>query len=78
MFTSIPYMCMCMCVCFVFCLVRQIWDTAGQERYASMMKTYYRKAKGSLLVYDVTSRSSFQGLEVGTEAWWRGEGWRRD
>lgn len=42
----------------------QIWDTAGQERYASMMKTYYRKAKGSLLVYDVTSRASFQGLEV--------------
>lgn len=42
----------------------QIWDTAGQERYASMMKTYYRKAKGSLLVYDVTNRASFQGLEV--------------
>eukprot|EP00752_Nemacystus_decipiens_P003673 g3385.t1 len=42
----------------------QIWDTAGQERYASMMKTYYRKAKGSLLVYDVTSRSSFLGLEA--------------
>lgn len=30
-----------------------------------MMKTYYRKAKGSLLVYDVTNRSSFVGLEVG-------------
>lgn len=29
-----------------------------------MMKTYYRKAKGSLLVYDVTNRSSFMGLEV--------------
>lgn len=42
----------------------QIWDTAGQERYASMMKTYYRKAKGSLLVYDVTSRASFNGLET--------------
>ncbi|CAB1102865.1 unnamed protein product [Ectocarpus sp. CCAP 1310/34] len=42
----------------------QIWDTAGQERYASMMKTYYRKAKGSLLVYDVTNRSSFVGLEA--------------
>lgn len=42
----------------------QIWDTAGQERYASMMKTYYRKAKGSLLVYDVTNRGSFQGLEA--------------
>lgn len=43
---------------------RKIWDTAGQERYASMMKTYYRKAKGSLLVYDVTNRASFKGLEV--------------
>ncbi|KAG5181321.1 GTPase Ypt3 [Tribonema minus] len=42
----------------------QIWDTAGQERYASMMKTYYRKAKGALLVYDVTSQSSFDSLEI--------------
>ncbi|CAM9090788.1 unnamed protein product [Chrysoparadoxa australica] len=42
----------------------QIWDTAGQERYASMMKTYYRKAKGALLVYDVTAPASFQGLET--------------
>lgn len=32
-----------------------------------MMKTYYRKAKGSLLVYDGTSRSSFLGLEVSGE-----------
>ncbi|CAM9794880.1 unnamed protein product, partial [Choristocarpus tenellus] len=44
--------------------LQQIWDTAGQERYASMMKTYYRKAKGSLLVYDVTSEASFTGLET--------------
>ncbi|CAM9554911.1 unnamed protein product [Discosporangium mesarthrocarpum] len=42
----------------------QIWDTAGQERYASMMKTYYRKAKGSLLVYDITNQASFAGLET--------------
>ncbi|CBN79513.1 Rab11D, RAB family GTPase [Ectocarpus siliculosus] len=42
----------------------QIWDTAGQERYASMMKTYYRKAKGSLLFYDFTNRFSFVGLEA--------------
>lgn len=50
---------------------KKIWDTAGQERYASMMKTYYRKAKGALLVYDVTSRSSFLGLEVsGSGARW--------
>mmetsp|Transcript_15401 Transcript_15401/g.22881 ORF Transcript_15401/g.22881 Transcript_15401/m.22881 type:complete len:210 (-) Transcript_15401:178-807(-) len=42
----------------------QIWDTAGQERYASMMKTYYRRAKGAILVYDVTSQPSFDSLEI--------------
>ncbi|CAN0285704.1 unnamed protein product, partial [Phaeothamnion confervicola] len=44
--------------------LQQIWDTAGQERFAAMMKTYYRKAKGALLIYDVTEPSSFTGLEV--------------
>jgi small GTP-binding protein len=37
----------------------QIWDTAGQERYSSMMGTYYRKAKGALLLFSVTDRQSF-------------------
>lgn len=41
----------------------QIWDTAGQERYASMLGTYYKKAKGALLVYDVSDRASFNGIE---------------
>ena len=31
----------------------QIWDTAGQERFNSMMSTYYRNAKGALIVYDI-------------------------
>ena len=37
----------------------QIWDTAGEERYKSVSKVYYRAAVGALLVYDITSRSSF-------------------
>ncbi|XP_066557996.1 ras and EF-hand domain-containing protein isoform X2 [Amia ocellicauda] len=37
----------------------QIWDTAGQERFRSIAKSYFRKAHGVLLLYDVTSESSF-------------------
>ncbi|XP_010247443.1 PREDICTED: ras-related protein RABA4d-like [Nelumbo nucifera] len=37
----------------------QIWDTAGQERFRSMTGAYFRGALGALLVYDITSRPSF-------------------
>ncbi|XP_059570430.1 ras and EF-hand domain-containing protein-like isoform X1 [Alligator mississippiensis] len=37
----------------------QIWDTAGQERFRSIATSYFRKAHGVLLMYDVTSESSF-------------------
>jgi len=37
----------------------QIWDTAGQERFSSMMGTYYRKAKGALLLFSVSDKQSF-------------------
>nr|DBA32026.1 TPA: hypothetical protein GDO54_007778 [Pyxicephalus adspersus] len=37
----------------------QIWDTAGQERFRSIAKSYFRKAHGVLLMYDVTSETSF-------------------
>ena len=36
----------------------QIWDTAGQERFSSMMGTYYRKAKGAMLVYDISKKDT--------------------
>ena len=40
----------------------QIWDTAGQERYKSFTKAYFKDTKGIIIVYDVTSRSSFENL----------------
>ncbi|KAG5682365.1 hypothetical protein PVAND_011721 [Polypedilum vanderplanki] len=40
----------------------QVWDTAGQERFRSVTRSYYRGAAGALLVYDVTSRESFNSL----------------
>uniref|UniRef100_A0A6B2LIG9 Ras-related protein Rab-18 n=1 Tax=Arcella intermedia TaxID=1963864 RepID=A0A6B2LIG9_9EUKA len=41
----------------------QLWDTAGQEQYRSVTRTYYRKAHGALLVYDVSNNDSFSRLE---------------
>jgi len=37
----------------------QIWDTAGQERFKSLTPMYYRDAKAALLVYDITSATTF-------------------
>ena len=37
----------------------EIWDTAGQERYQALAPMYYRGANAAMVVYDVTSPSSF-------------------
>ncbi|KAL4156381.1 hypothetical protein PRNP1_005412 [Phytophthora ramorum] len=41
----------------------QIWDTAGQERYRAITSSHYRRAAGALLVFDVTSRESFNNAQ---------------
>ena len=41
----------------------QIWDTAGQERYRSLTSMYYKGAKGAILVYDITSKNSFENID---------------
>lgn len=40
----------------------QIWDTAGGENFRSITRSYFRGAAGALLVYDITSRDSFNHL----------------
>ncbi|CAE6434794.1 unnamed protein product [Rhizoctonia solani] len=42
----------------------QIWDTAGQERFRSMAPMYYRGASAAILVYDITSASSFEDVKL--------------
>ncbi|EGC31637.1 hypothetical protein DICPUDRAFT_26958 [Dictyostelium purpureum] len=40
----------------------QIWDTAGQERFRSVTRSYYRGSSGVVLVYDVSSRESYNHI----------------
>ncbi|WWC66394.1 uncharacterized protein I206_100296 [Kwoniella pini CBS 10737] len=39
-----------------------VWDTAGQERFRTLTSSYYRGAQGVVLVYDVSSRPTFDEL----------------
>jgi Ras-related protein Rab-6A len=41
----------------------QLWDTAGQERFKSLIPGYLRDAHCSLILFDVTSRSSLNNAE---------------
>ncbi|CAI5795970.1 ras-related protein Rab-7a-like isoform X1 [Podarcis lilfordi] len=44
-------------------LTVQIWDTAGTERFQALGTALYRGSDCCLLVFDVTSVSSFQALD---------------
>ena len=39
-----------------------VWDTAGQEQYRSIGKIFLKNAKIAILVYDITSKKSFNDL----------------
>eukprot|EP00298_Acanthocystis_sp_HF-20_P002394 c12810_g1_i1.p1 GENE.c12810_g1_i1~~c12810_g1_i1.p1 ORF type:complete len:211 (+),score=77.02 c12810_g1_i1:52-684(+) len=43
-------------------LALQVWDTAGSEQYRSMVPLYYRGAHAAILVFDVTSKKSFEDI----------------
>ena len=42
----------------------QLWDTAGQERFRNITQAYYRGAHCVMLVFDLTSHSSFDNVAV--------------
>uniref|UniRef100_A0A7S1F8K8 Uncharacterized protein n=1 Tax=Noctiluca scintillans TaxID=2966 RepID=A0A7S1F8K8_NOCSC len=42
----------------------EIWDTAGQERYKSLAPMYYRGAAAAVIVYDITSKESFEAAKA--------------
>ena len=50
----------------ILCKDRKIkyafWDTAGQEKYKAIARIYYKDCRVALIVYDVTSKSSYNQL----------------
>ena len=41
----------------------QLWDTAGQERFRSLIPSYIRDSHVAIVVYDMTSRASFESAD---------------
>jgi GTPase KRas protein len=41
-----------------------VLDTAGQEEYSAMREQYMRTGEGFLLVYSITSRSTFEEVKT--------------
>lgn len=41
----------------------QLWDTSGQGRFCTILRSYSRGAQGLLLVYDITNKWSFDGID---------------
>ena len=46
----------------------QIWDTAGQENFRSITRSYYKSSVCALVVYDISSRDSFNNINTWIEA----------
>ena len=41
----------------------QIWDTCGQEQFKSITRAYYKNCVCAIIVYDITSRDSFNEVK---------------
>lgn len=42
----------------------QLWDTAGTERFRSLVPAYIRDSHAAVIVYDITSRESFEATKM--------------
>jgi len=40
----------------------QAWDTAGQEKFRSITRSFFRNTACALVVYDITTRSTFENV----------------
>ena len=40
-----------------------VWDTAGQEKYKGIVKSFYNKANGIILTFDICNKESFAHLD---------------
>ena len=49
----------------------QIWDTAGTEKYRSITSSYYRGSHCALIVFDLTSKESFESLPTWIENYYK-------
>ena len=45
----------------------QIWDTAGQENFRSITRAYYKNSICAIVVYDITSRDTFNNVSIWIE-----------
>ena len=43
-------------------IILNLWDTAGQERFKSLIPSYIKDAAVAIVIYDITSRQSFQSV----------------
>ena len=46
----------------------KIWDTAGQERFKTLTQSFYRKADGVIISFDVTEKPSFNNVRNWVES----------
>jgi Ras-related protein Rab-1A len=49
----------------------QLWDTAGTEKFRSITTGYYRGADAAFVVFDLTSKSSFNNLNEWIESYYK-------
>lgn len=45
-------------------VIYDVWDTAGQEMHGGMSQIYYLNAHGAIIMYNVTSRSTFAHVQM--------------
>lgn len=52
----------------------QIWDIAGQPEYSQMIKAYYKRCIGAIVVYDITRRATFEHANMWINEIWKNNG----